>query len=314
MEILELTSEEYSKIFPQTYHVYNSASFSQLNKYKVEKVHYLIFKDNKVRLGIVLGESKNNLLTPFSAPFGGFQYLYEDVKISQIEASIDLLDAWAVKKNIASLKVVLPPSVYHKSFITKQFNCLLRADYKLLFSDINHYFDLNIFDEEYLSGIWHNARKNYKRSLLYNLEFIKVQKNDFKTAYEIIAKNRLQRGFPLRMALHQVEQTAEVISMDAFMVVCNDSPIAAAIVSHVTKRIVQVVYWGDLPEYSDYKTMNFLSYNIFKFYHDKGFDIVDIGPSTEDGIPNYGLCEFKESIGCMLSNKFSLLKLLHVHS
>ena len=33
--------------------------------------------------------------------------------------------------------------------------------------------------------------------------------------------------------------------------------------------------------------------------------ILDIGPSTENGIPNYGLCEFKESIGCSVTMKYS---------
>ena len=33
-----------------------------------------------------------------------------------------------------------------------------------------------------------------------------------------------------------------------------------------------------------------------------------IGPSTESSIPNYGLCEFKESIGCEINQKFTFSK------
>jgi hypothetical protein len=40
----------------------------------------------------------------------------------------------------------------------------------------------------------------------------------------------------------------------------------------------------------------------------KGMKFVDIGPSTENSIPNYGLCEFKESIGCTVVNKYSFKK------
>ena len=50
--------------------------------------------------------------------------------------------------------------------------------------------------------------------------------------------------------------------------------------------------------------MNFLSYNIFKHYKAIGVSIIDIGHSTEDSIPNQGLCEFKESIGCSIDLQY----------
>ena len=55
------------------------------------------------------------------------------------------------------------------------------------------------------------------------------------------------------------------------------------------------------------KSMNYLSYKIFEFYNSKGIEILDIGISTECGIPNYGLCEFKENIGCDASSRFTLI-------
>jgi len=78
----------------------------------------------------------------------------------------------------------------------------------------------------------------------------------------------------------------------------------------VAEETVQVIYWGDLPQFSEYKTMNFLSYNIFKHYKEAGIAMIDIGPSTEDSIPNYGLCEFKESIGCDINIKTEYFKKL----
>ena len=29
--------------------------------------------------------------------------------------------------------------------------------------------------------------------------------------------------------------------------------------------------------------------------------VLDIGPSSVEGVPNYGLCSFKENIGCTIS-------------
>jgi hypothetical protein len=81
--------------------------------------------------------------------------------------------------------------------------------------------------------------------------------------------------------------------------------VAAAQVFHVAEGVAQVIYWGDLKEYSQLRTMNLLSYRIFEYYYKaKEIKLLDIGPSTENGVPNVGLCDFKESIGCSTSPKF----------
>jgi hypothetical protein len=35
---------------------------------------------------------------------------------------------------------------------------------------------------------------------------------------------------------------------------------------------------------------------------------VHIGIATENSVPNYGLCEFKESIGCKMAPKYTYYK------
>ena len=51
-----------------------------------------------------------------------------------------------------------------------------------------------------------------------------------------------------------------------------------------------------------------LAPKVFEYYKAKGYQYVDVGPSTEDSLPNYGLCEFKESIGCDISQKYTYIK------
>ena len=42
---------------------------------------------------------------------------------------------------------------------------------------------------------------------------------------------------------------------------------------------------------------------IFKYYSSTHFKLVDIGISTENSVPNYGLCDYKKDIGCKCSVK-----------
>jgi hypothetical protein len=58
MELIELTSKDYNQYFPKTHHVFNSVAFNELNASKVDAVRYFVFKDSKVRLGVVLAREK----------------------------------------------------------------------------------------------------------------------------------------------------------------------------------------------------------------------------------------------------------------
>ena len=125
-----------------------------------------------------------------------------------------------------------------------------------------------------------------------------------KLAYNIISLNRKSRGFPLRMSWVHIENTIKLIPADFFLLLNADQHIiASSIVFNVSQGIVQIIYWGDNPQFSALKTMNFLAYKIFEFYKQQNYIVIDIGPSTENSVPNYGLCDFKESIGCDISLK-----------
>lgn len=313
MQIVEVNSKEYDELIAP-YHKFNSAKFNSLNSFRVESVEYLIFKDSKVRLGIIGGVSENIFKSPFSAPFGGFSYKKSSVKLEQIEEAIEALEDWALRSAINRLQLTLPPLIYNKTFISKLINTLYRKNYTIDTIDLNYYFDTkNIEDEEhYISKIlWHNARKSLKRALSSNLEFILASTlEEKKEAYNIIKQNRASKGYPLRMSFEDITLTDTLINKDFFIVKKDNNLIAAALVYYVAEDIVQVVYWGDLAEYSSFRVMNFLSFNLFKYYRDKGIKYIDIGPSTQNSIPNYGLCDFKESIGCNIEPKHIFTKVL----
>ena len=306
MNIAETTPKEYQEIFSTPYHIFNSTSFNELNKNKCDSIHYLIFRDSKVRLGLIIGKREDTIFSPFSAPFGCFSFLNEQIDIEAIDKSLLALDDYLKAKKISSVKFILPPFCYNKSFLSKLVNSLNRNGYKILHIDLNHIFKTSFLSEKYTEKIYRNARKNLNIALKQNFVFEKT--DDIDLVYGIIHKNRELRGFPLRMTLEQVKETIKIVKYDTFVVKLNQDYVASALIYYVANKIVQIIYWGDIPEFSSMKTMNFLSYKVFEYYKNAGIEIVDIGPSTENGTPNYGLCDFKESIGCVVENKFTFMK------
>ena len=308
MEILEVDYKLYQDQL-SCFSIFNSVKFIELNKLKVDQVFYLIFKDTKVRLGIALGCRGFDLYSPFSAPYGGFIYNNDDCKAKIVDVAIGLLDDWIVKKGFRKLYIGLPAMHYNPTFISRIVNGLHNYNYKVDNYDVNHHFQIpDKFGDSYISKLPSNARNKLKNAFKENLKFHKVNQHEAKRAYDIIVINRLYKHKPLRLTLEQILEVSTITKIDFFVVEKNENDVASAIVFGINKEIVQVVYWGDNPQYVELKAMNFLAFKIFEYYAENGIKTIEIGISTENSIPNYGLCEFKESIGCSLSLKYSFSK------
>mgnify|MGYP002678321266 FL=1 len=304
MQIKNLTPGEFASTF-QAAHIFNTVAFAQLNSDKVERVHYLSFDDPKTCFGIVLGESNGVLRSPFSAPFGGF--LEKGTHgLERMEKAVDVLADYARERSL-KLLITLPPLVYDETKMSKWVSVMIRK-MQLRHIDLNYHLEISHVSH-YNSVINSSARNHLNQALRQNYCLHKLNsdnRDDVARVYNVISCNHKERGFPLRMTFEQVWQTiSNVVSADFFVLEHEGCDVAAAQVFHVAAGIAQVVYWGDIRQYAKLRPMNYLAYSLFGYYADNGLRILDIGPSTENGIPNYGLCEFKESIGCSVTMKYS---------
>lgn len=303
MTINEITASEFAEHFTPS-HIYNGIPFTKLNATKVDSINYLSIGDNKMRFGIILGKHDNKLCSPFSAPFGGFT-IRGVQSIRLMDEAVNLLKDYAKDKGLG-LRIALQPIVYDETQLSKLISAFLRAGYKHTV-DLNYYFSLHKFDN-YTKNIERSARKNLSHAMQEDFTFEKLDSHKFSDvarAYEVIRRNREEHDYPLRMSVEQVWQTVtEVVKADFFVLSHEGNDIAAAQVFHVAEGIAQVIYWGDIRKYSNLRPMNYLTYEIFRHYRKAGLKILDIGPSTENGEPNYGLCEFKENIGCDVTLKY----------
>ena len=101
--LIESTKESFRHYFRAAPHPFISESFIELNKPKADQVVRLIQNVNKVSIGLVAGIISNSLRSPFSAPFGGFHYLNENIYMSKIEEFIDDLMNYAHQKNLKDI-------------------------------------------------------------------------------------------------------------------------------------------------------------------------------------------------------------------
>ena len=306
MEICELSVEEYAALTPRDVPIYCKTPFLELNAAKVSRVHYLLGKDTKKRILLAIGEKSGEWLAPYSAPFSSISFLKKEISVEHIWDFVQSLTFFAQSNGAKKMSLYLPPDIYCAEFSAKISNALFGIGWQVAYQDINYSLDLQAIDlPSYNALIQHNARKNLRISLGSGLRIVRCESEyEKELAYNVIAENRSNKGYPLRMTKQQLMETIQIVEHDFFLVYHDDLAIASAVVYHVTQDIAQVIYWGDIANVGEYKPINFLSFQLIEFYKQHGFRILDIGPSTEEGKPNYGLCSFKESIGCIATTKY----------
>lgn len=294
MIIRAVSKDEYYKAFPASRDVFSSRVFVDVTPGNADAVRFFMGIDEKFspRLGLVAGYRDGEWHAPYSAPFTTLQYN----KPQQLETIYDFISELTDTLG-APLHITLPSDYYDPVMLPRITGILGNFARKKTF-DFDFYYPTAGYSS-YIARLDHSARKNLNRAMAagFKLELT----TDVHRAYEVISINRESHHYRLAMTEQQVRDTIAVVKADMFVLSLDGTDVAAAIVFHVAEDIVQVIYWGDVPGYGELRPMNLLAREVFGHYASTGIRIVDVGPSSTDGIPNTGLCRFKESVGCSVS-------------
>ena len=306
MKLSVLTAEDFERKYSKSERqVYNTAAFAALNAAKVDEVLYFDIKGSECSLGIIFGKKDGRISSPFSAPFGGF-VANGVAGLTNVTEALGLIREYA-SENALDVEIMLPPEFYAQSLTALTAFAAPLAGFRLGRDEVNYH--IPTAPDCYADTLTRTGRKNLNNALIqgFTIDSSATCKDALANAYSIIAENRREHGYALRMSLDDLRHMGELVDIDVFIVKKVTTEIASAIVYRHSPKIAQVIYWGDLKEYRHLRPMNFLAYMLHKHYHDIGLKVLDIGPASTDGVPNEGLCSFKESIGCVATLKHSIL-------
>lgn len=283
---------------------FDSEDFHLYHSKNADEVYFLGFlKESKAIGYCIFGlrdySGRAMLCMPYSSPFSTF---YFNPKIDDLDKARCINSLKSMAKELdADVKLILAPDIYDETLAISM-GLVLDEGFKLQYSHVNNYYNLKeITDiDEFVSERAHSFRKNLNKAMRSNLVSRLNDDSSLQNAYQVIKLNRAEKGYPLAMSYQQILDISimDKSKVDAFVVSNEQTDIAAAIVFEISSNAVQVVYWGALDEYSNLRPMEFLAMNVVKYYKEKGYDYVDIGPSTADEKISHGLLRFKKTIGC----------------
>jgi len=136
--------------------------------------------------------------------------------------------------------------------------------------------------------------------------------SELSDAYQLILDNACRKGYSLSMTWERVREMAEIFGerIYGFGVFRDDELAAASITMRVSRDVVYVFYWGDAAGFSGVSPIVLLADTIVGHARAEGAEWIDIGTSTNEGVPNYGLIHFKRNLGCEASLKLTYSKTL----
>lgn len=293
----------YGRCAPQPVTVFDRTDFAALNATKVSEVLYLLLRSGNggpVQMSVIVGRRADGFYAPFSAPYA-MPCVSSDLSVGEAMACFIALRGALGQP----LRLTLPPDFYAPHILPALREGLLMAGARELYVDLNYHVGVAAAGD--VDNIpRRTARQEIRRVLAdAEIEYVPLRAdspNDVERVYRIIEANHLGKGYPVKMSLAQVQDTIALLGGRVGVVRCSQHDAAAQLGYFSATHVYQPVYWGDLDDWRWRHVMKALYYYMCADLRSIGFNgLLDLGPSSEAGVPSPGLCKFKESLGCIMT-------------
>ena len=290
--------------------IFNTPEFFKLHRGNNAFYFQLCMGDPAIPIGVAhfCETEAGHFRSPRRGTFGGFEFS-RSVRIEVLEAFVDQVEKAVVASGAASIEILEPPTAFDPAKSALLANVLHRRGYTCAVPDLAFLLAVNGED-----SIWQklkpSRRQRINRCRREGMTVAELGPDSYRQAYEVIVKNREVKGFPVTMSFDSIVQMTEVFpgKLTFFGVFKDGAMIAASICVNVNPSVFYVFYWGDLPGYERSSPVSLLAEWIYDHARRQGFRFIDFGTSTKDGVPIYGLMNFKKEIGCFPSLKPAYVK------
>lgn len=291
-------------------HIFNEINFFKLHSLSKADLYLQLIRisDNKVFANITFYlNNHNHYLSPARGTFGGVSAV-DNIDFSLLEEFLTIVVNQLLLRNSSMITVKLQPLSHNPQLFSLCLNIFSRLNFAITSYDLNYSLDIN--NEVFLSRLSHGNQKKLKQCLRDGFFTSKLDISRFGEAYQVIQSNRESKGYPMTMDQASFLQMVKIFpkSINCFAVFnpSDLSMIASSICISINSDILYVFYWGDVQSNDSYSPITLLSSHIYDFAKENSYKIMDVGTSTMNGEPNYGLINFKRNLGFEESLKLTL--------
>jgi hypothetical protein len=209
----------------------------------------------------------------------------------------------------ASRVEILPaPMAHNPTAFASQVYLLRACGYETSQCDLNH--SLEVDARPLAERMSYGNLKRMRKCAREGLVALSLQHAALPEVYDTIATNRASKGHEMSMSLLQLQSMVERFPDAVTLFGCRlgSDLVAAAVCLQVEAGVLYVFYWGDRPGYATLSPVVSLADAIYTHCQTQGIGLLDVGTSTVDSQPNFGLIQFKSGLGFSESLKVRMTR------
>jgi hypothetical protein len=283
--------------------------FKTQSKSKEDLYFQLVRKKNNYPIASISFILKNKIfLSPLKGTFGGPDFVENSIRYEIIEEFIVKVLNILNKKKYEEIQIKLPPYAHNIDLVSTYINIFLNNGFKIFNHEIN--FQILVDDVTYEKKISATKKKTLSKCIKKNFSFKELHKINLTSVYSVIKENRDRKSYKISMSCSELKKLITIFEdkFKLFGVFYNTELIASCICISISKKILYVFYWAEKKKYLEDSPIVFMSLKLYKYCYDNNYKILDVGTASVNGLPNYGLLNYKKSLGYFSCNKLSIKK------
>ncbi len=253
---------------------------------------------------IHFAEIDQQLISGAKSPFGSF-VIPETPDKKSLKAILDEVLYYAKANSIESIQIKSYPVIYAPLQAALVSDVLGEAGFFLEYRDITQV--LSIIGDMNLDP---DRKRKITACIQKKFTFEELTVESLPEAYDLFLQSRLSKGYPVTMKLIDFfdEFRRFPLNYKLFGLLDGNKLIAASVVVLINDEIIYYFFSGDNLDYRKYSPITYLIFNLYHLASKKRFKFIDMGISTDKGILNQGLYDFKKSFGAFDSLKSTFMK------
>ncbi len=227
------------------------------------------------------------------SPFGGVS-VGDAVGKNELQL---LVSAIFLESNGVALEFTLPFVNYPQTLSACFRDLLQEQGLVARYNDIQHFVAL---DASSLGSKMHKSQvRRLEKCEKASYVFAEEPIQEMPAIFAFIELCRLEQGIPLNITLAHINKSVENLPgvYRLFSVRDKGELIAACITTHVSDEVLYYFLPATAKAYSSSSPMVMLLAGLYQWAYAKNYKLLDLGRTSIAGVPQKGLCTFKERMG-----------------
>jgi len=234
--------------------------------------------------------------SPARGTFAGFSFQSE-LRTEELFAFYDAVEVALKARGAQRLEVLPAPMAHAPIFFSNQLYLLRARGYKVTRCDLNQ--SLEVDTQSLSDKMSSGNQKRLRKCQREGLGAVRLPHSSLHEVYDALVANRKSKGHTMSMTEAQLQTMVDTFpnAVELFGSRDGNNLAASALCLRLSPTVLYVLYWGDRPGYGSLSPVVSLASTIYEYCQLKGVELLDVGTSTVDSEPNFGLIRFKRGLG-----------------